>query len=73
MIPVIPRPAPADDSLDTAFAYIRDLISKRYFGVIQLSFQSGQLTHVRQDQSLKPADLSNLVAVSKRGTNGGGR
>lgn len=53
-----------DDPIEVAFDHIRDLISRRYFGVVQLSFQSGQLTHFREDRSLKPADL---VAISKKG------
>jgi hypothetical protein len=70
----IPRPAPADDDpLARAFSFIRDLASRRYFGQVQLSFQSGTLVNVRTDQSYK---LSNLptgggpIGISKGTHNG---
>lgn len=58
-------PERPDDGLSTVLAFIRKLASERYFGYVQLSFQSGHVVNIRQEQSLKVNDLSNLVASSK--------
>jgi hypothetical protein len=55
----------ADDGLSTIIAFLRKLASDRYFGSVQFSFQSGHVVNIRQEQSLKPQDVSNLVANSK--------
>lgn len=61
---------PRSSDLDTAFDFIREFASQRHYGIIQLSFQAGNLVNVRQDQSIKPADLSTLIANSKGVSNG---
>lgn len=68
--PSIPRSAPVadDDHLARAFAFVRDLVAQRYFGQVQLSFQSGTLVNVRTDQSFKPSDLP--IGISKGTHNG---
>jgi hypothetical protein len=58
------RPA-SDDGLSAVLAFIRKLASERYFGNVQFSFQSGHVVNIRQEQSMKLNDLSNLVASSK--------
>jgi hypothetical protein len=65
-----PQAATPTGDLETVFDYIRSLVAKRYFGVIQLSFQSGTLTNIRSEQSFKAHDISNLVATSKGQSNG---
>lgn len=59
----------SDVGLSHTLAFIQKLASERYFGTVQLSFQAGHVVNVRQEQSLKPADISNLVANSKGATN----
>lgn len=68
----LPRPvAPAlDDGLTNILAFIRKLAAERYFGSVLLSFQSGHVVNIRQEQSMKPHDLPNLVASSKGASNG---
>jgi len=68
----LPEPSPSAADLETVFAFIREFATSRNYGIIQLSFQSGQCVSVRRDQALKPAELSNLVANS-RGANHGTR
>ncbi len=51
------------DPLAVVFSFIRRLSSEKYFGQIQLSFQSGQLVILRTDQSYKPSDIP--VGISK--------
>jgi len=51
------------DPLAVAFSFIRQLSAEKYFGQIQLSFQSGQLVNIRTDQSYKPSDIP--VGISK--------
>jgi hypothetical protein len=46
-------------SLDTLVAFLRDqVVTPHLFGVVQLSFQSGQLQSVRVERTLKAADFS---------------
>jgi hypothetical protein len=51
------------DPLLAVFSFIRQLSEEKYFGQIQLSFQSGQLVNIRTDQSYKPSDIP--VGISK--------
>ena len=54
-----------DESIATISAFLRSLAADAYFGRVELSFQSGHVTNIRQEQNLKTSDLSNLVANSK--------
>jgi hypothetical protein len=54
-------------SLDAAFNYIRQLCSQKYFGTVVLSIQSGNLTTIRRDEVLKPADITNTLVATSRG------
>ena len=56
---------PSDDGLSSTLDFIQKLAADRYFGNVQLSFQSGNIVNIRQEQSIKPADLPSLVANSK--------
>lgn len=59
----------SDDGLSSVLTFLRRLASDRYFGRVELSFQSGQVVNIRQEQSMKVADLPNLVANSKGSSN----
>jgi hypothetical protein len=63
-------PSPSAVDLETAFDYIRSLARERYFGLVQLSMQSGNLMCVRTEQSFKANDLKSLIASSKGTSNG---
>ena len=67
--PSFPVSGLPDDGLSTVLSFLRRLASDRYFGRVELSFQSGHVVNIRQEQSLKPQDLSNLIANSKGTTN----
>lgn len=59
----------SDDGLSTVLTFLRRLASDRYFGRVEFSFQSGHVVNIRQEQSMKVGDLSNLVANSKGSSN----
>jgi hypothetical protein len=62
----VPTPDTDDNSqLDTVCAFVRQLARERYFGHLQISYQSGHITNLRRDESLKPESLPNLIANSK--------
>lgn len=50
------------NELSAVHFFLERLCSERYFGRVELSFQSGKIVNIRQEQSLKPQDL---VANSK--------
>ena len=41
-----------------ALEYLRDLALQSFWGTIALKFERGEIVHVRQEQNLKPSDLS---------------
>jgi hypothetical protein len=41
-----------------ALEYLRNLASKGFWGAITLKFEKGEIVHVRQEENLKPSDLS---------------
>lgn len=59
--------ATSEIPLDTLVAYLRDIASQRFFGTIQLSYQSGQLQSVRAERTLKSADITSLVKGNSNG------
>lgn len=45
------------DDLDKIFCHIKTLTNKRFFGKVNLIFESGQLVHSEITQKLKPDAL----------------
>jgi hypothetical protein len=64
-VPVSSDAGRDDADLASAFSYIRQLAAAKYFGQVVLNFQSGHLLNIRRDESLKPENLNNLIAVRK--------
>jgi hypothetical protein len=52
---VVRRDGPA--TIDTLLAYLRKLAGDQYYGNVQVSFQAGNVTVVRAEQTIRPADL----------------
>jgi hypothetical protein len=65
-----PEPSPSSIDLNEAFEFLTSLAAKRFFGVVTLSWQAGQLLNVRSEQSFKSADIHSLVAKAKELHNG---
>jgi len=59
--------ASAEIPLDNLIAYLRGIASQRWFGTIQLSYQSGQVQSVRAERTLKSTDLTSLVKGNSNG------
>ena len=55
----------SDAVVGTVFDFIHRLTMDRFFGRVELSFQSGNVVNIRQEQNFKPSDLSKPVANSK--------
>ena len=47
--------------LNDTIQYLRGLAERGYFGSIELKFQRGQVTHLRQDETLKLNELPGLT------------
>lgn len=60
-----PDPSPGSIDLGKILEYLNLIVADRFFGVIQLSFQSGQCVNLRSEQSFKSPELSNLIATRK--------
>jgi hypothetical protein len=43
---------------ETAMDYLRGLATQRFWGSVTLKIEGGQVVHVRQEQNLKPSELS---------------
>jgi len=41
-----------------ALDYLRDLASQKFWGTVTLKFESGEIVHVKQEENLKPSELS---------------
>lgn len=55
-------PSTPFDGFSAVVSFLENLSSEGYFGRVELSFQSGRIVNIREEQSLKPQDL---VANSK--------
>ena len=44
--------------IDTVLSYIRRLSGDEYYGNVQISFQKGNITIIKAEQTIRPADLS---------------
>ena len=42
----------------SAFEYLRNLANQNFWGTVTLKFEDGGIVHVRQEENLKPSDLS---------------
>lgn len=40
--------------MDKIISMIRDLIASKFFGIIELRFESGKLVHIRKTENIKP-------------------
>ena len=58
------------DDLSSVLTFLRTLSTEKYFGRVELSFQSGNIVNIRQERTLKPQDLPTLVATRKGNHNG---
>jgi hypothetical protein len=58
------------DEFSSVVTFLRKLHTDRYFGRVELAFQSGHVVNIKQEQSLKPADIQSLVARSQGVGNG---
>ena len=54
--PVVRRDDPR--AIDTVLSYIRRLSGDEYYGNVQISFQKGNITTIKAEQTIRPADLS---------------
>jgi hypothetical protein len=43
---------------DASIAYLHRLESQAFWGTVTLKFEHGQIVHVRQEENLKPSELS---------------
>jgi hypothetical protein len=41
-----------------ALDYLADLSANGFWGTVSLKFENGQIVHVRQEENLKPSELS---------------
>lgn len=41
-----------------ALDYLRDLASQKFWGTVTLKFEQGEIVHVKQEENLKPSELS---------------
>ena len=41
-----------------ALDYLRDLASQKFWGTVTLKFEGGEIVHVKQEENLKPSELS---------------
>ncbi len=42
----------------TALDYLRNLASQNFWGTVTLKFENGEIVHVKQEENLKPSELS---------------
>jgi hypothetical protein len=42
----------------TALDYLNRLVEEEFYGLVALKFEHGKIVHVRQEQNLKPSELS---------------
>jgi len=42
----------------TALDYLGNLASQSFWGTVTLKFEHGEIVHVRQEENLKPSELS---------------
>ena len=38
--------------------FLQSLCTRRFYGSITLKFESGKLTHIKKEETLKPSELS---------------
>lgn len=56
MIQVVVQPRKHDDNLINALGrYMGQLSQENFFGVLEISFQAGEIVLVRKQESFKPA------------------
>lgn len=41
-----------------ALDYLSNLASQKFWGTVTLKFEGGEIVHVKQEENLKPSDLS---------------
>jgi hypothetical protein len=49
--------------------FLQDLAHRRFYGSINLKFESGTLTHIKKEENLKPSALSELPRSYDRNHN----
>jgi hypothetical protein len=59
------RPQESGNAMTNIVTFLHQLESERYFGKVEPSFQSGHVVNLCKEESLRPADIHNLVANSK--------
>jgi hypothetical protein len=42
----------------SALDYLTNLASQNFWGTVTLKFENGEIVHVRQEENLKPSELS---------------
>jgi hypothetical protein len=52
---------------EPALAYLTNLAERSFWGAVTLKFEEGTIVHLRQEQNLKPSELSG----QPRNTNAG--
>jgi hypothetical protein len=43
---------------ENALDYLRNLASQNFWGTVTLKYEGGGIVHVRQEENLKPSELS---------------
>ena len=49
---------PTDQQTTRLMNYLERLVARRFFGTLELRFESGSIVHLIEHRSFKPADLS---------------
>ena len=44
--------------IDTTLDYLRNLADQNFWGTVTLKYENGGIVHVRQEENLKPSELS---------------
>ena len=53
---------------ENAIFYLSELASQNFWGTLTLKFENGQVVHVRQEENLKPSELSGRPRKSNGNT-----
>jgi hypothetical protein len=55
---------------EPALTYLKNLAERNFWGAVTLKFEEGTIVHLRQEQNLKPSELSGHPRNTNAGTAG---
>jgi hypothetical protein len=55
---------------EPAITYLKNLADRSFWGAVTLKFEEGTIVHLRQEQNLKPSELSGQPRNTNAGPTG---